>query len=45
MEKEINKLGFKVGLLEEWDKEEAPDGYVANKGYVDICLPIGGDYA
>jgi hypothetical protein len=45
MEKEINELGFKVGLLKERDEEEAPNGYIANKGYVDISLPIRGDYA
>jgi hypothetical protein len=44
MEQEINKMGHKIRILEDQEEEEAPDGYIANKGYVDLSIPVNNNF-
>jgi hypothetical protein len=38
MQKHIDELHHRIGLLEHRDEEEIPEGYEENKGYVDIPI-------
>jgi hypothetical protein len=36
-------MGHKIRILEDRE-EEAPDGYVTNKGYIDLSIPINNNF-
>jgi hypothetical protein len=44
MQQHIDELYHKIRLLEDCDEDKAPDGFVANKGYVDIPILVDNDF-